>query len=310
MDKQAEIRDFLATRRARLTPEQAGVPTFGGVRRVPGLRREEVAHLAGVSVDYYNRLERGKAPGISPEILEAISRALQLDDVEREHLRDLFAAIRPGKPRAARPKSRTVIRPTVQAVLDSITMPAFVQNSRLEILAANSIGRAVYADADGQLALPFSVPRFLFLDPRATEFYRDWDLATRNQTALLRTAAGRGPGDDELITLIGHLSTQSAAFRTLWASHDVLRHREGRKRYHHPLVGDLEFIGESFDLSKDDDLALLTYTYENNSATEQAITLLASWAAPAAEQTKREFREPSAAHTPASRTGREHNGES
>ena len=297
MDKQAEIRDFLATRRARLTPEQAGVPTFGGVRRVPGLRREEVAHLAGVSVDYYDRLERGKAPGISREILEAVSRALQLDDIEREHLKDLFAAIRPGRPRTPKPRTRAVIRPTVQAVLDSMTMPAFVLNSRLEILAANPVGRALYAGEDGKLALPFSVPRFLFLDPRAPEFYRGWDLVTRNQTALLRSAVGRAPGDHELIRLIGELSTQSETFRTLWASHNVLKHREGRKRYHHPVVGDLEFIGESFDLSRDDDLALLTYTYEKNSATEQAIMLLASWAAPAAEQVSRNVRGVHAAET-------------
>lgn len=277
MDNRAEIRDFLASRRARLTPKQAGVPTFGGVRRVPGLRREEVAHLAGVSVDYYNRLERGKATGISPEVLDAVSRALQLDDVEREHLRNLFDAVRPAPIRAPRPRSRRTVRPTVQRVVDAITIPAFVQNSRLEILAANTLGHALYADGSATLSLPFSMPRFLFLDPRTPEFFGDWARAARNQVALLRAAAGRAPDDTELMALIGELSTRSAQFRELWASHDVLKYREGLKEYHHPVVGDLQFIGESFDLSRDDDLALLTYTYEPNSPTAQAMTLLASW---------------------------------
>lgn len=283
MDNRAEIRDFLVSRRARITPEQAGLPTFGGVRRVPGLRREEVAHLAGVSVDYYNRLERGKAAGISPEVLDAVARALKLDDVEREHLRHLFRAVRPAQVRAPKPRTRQTIRPTVQKVLDAIDLPAFVQNSRLEILAANSLGLALYADAEGAhtLELPFSMPRFLFLDPRTPEFFDDWARAARNQVALLRSAAGRTPDDQELMTLIGELSTRSSQFRELWASHDVLKYREGLKHYHHPFVGDIQFIAESFDLSKDEDLALLTYTYETNSPTAQAMTLLASWVTPA-----------------------------
>ncbi|MBO1269254.1 helix-turn-helix transcriptional regulator [Arthrobacter cavernae] len=285
MDNKAEIRDFLASRRARVTPEQAGVPTFGGIRRVPGLRREEVAHLAGVSVDYYNRLERGKATGISPEVLDAVSRALQLDDVEREHLRNLFEAVRPAPIRAPRSRTRQVIRPTIQMVVDAITIPAFVQNSRLEILAANTLGHALYADGTQKLTLPFSMPRFLFLDPRTPEFFGDWARAARNQVALLRAAAGRAPDDTELMALIGELSTRSAQFRELWASHDVLKYREGLKQYHHPAVGDVQFIGESFDLSKDEDLALLIYTYEPNTPTEQAMTLLASWFTPSAEAT-------------------------
>lgn len=283
MDNKTEIRDFLVSRRARITPEQAGVPTYGGTRRVPGLRREEVAHLAGVSVDYYNRLERGKAAGISPEVLEAISRALQLDEVESEHLRHLFQALRPGPVRAPKARTTQSIRPTIQKVLDAIDLPAFVQNSRLEILAANALGHALYAEADGNhlLELPFSMPRYLFLDPRTPEFFDDWPRAARNQVALLRSAAGRAPDDQKLMTLIGELSTRSAQFRELWASHDVLKYREGLKHYHHPFVGDIQFIGESFDLSKDEDLALLTYTYEANSPTAQAMTLLASWITPA-----------------------------
>lgn len=195
MDSKAEIRDFLTTRRARLTPEQAGLQTFGGMRRVKGLRREEVAHLAGVSVDYYTRLERGKAAGTSPEVLNAIARALQLDEVESEHLRDLFSAVRPA---VRTPKVRqNSVRPTVQKVLDALDLPAFVQNHRLEVLAANPLGHALYAAPDHayRLPLPFSMPRFLFLDPRSPDFYPDWPRVAHNQVALLRSSAGRHPDD-------------------------------------------------------------------------------------------------------------------
>ena len=277
MDNTSEVRDFLVSRRARLTPEQVGVPTFGGVRRVPGLRREEVAHLAGVSVDYYNRLERGKATNISPEVLDAVARALQLDAVEHEHLRDLFQGLRPAPLRPPRSKPRQSVRPTIQVVLDALTIPAFVQNSRLEILGANRLGHALYAAGPEPLVLPYSMPRFLFLDPRSPDFVQNWALGARNQVALLRSAAGRNPDDTELHTLIGELSTRSTQFRELWASHDVLKYRQGTKRYNHPAVGGLEFIGESFDLSNDDDLVLLTYTYEPNSPTAEAMALLGSW---------------------------------
>lgn len=282
MDQQAEIRDFLSSRRARLSPDAAGVPAFGGVRRVPGLRREEVAHLAGVSVDYYNRLERGRTRGVSAEVLDAVARALQLDDGEREHLFDLFDAQAPTSTRRPRRHRTTGVRPSVQAVLDGLAMPAFVQNARLEMIAANRLGSAVYA-APGQIRmeLPCSLPRLLFLDQRSADFYRDPERMMRNQVALLRTAVGRDPDDDALITLIGQLSARSADFRSLWAAHDVLRHREGPKRFRHPVVGDLDFVGESFDLSSDPTLALLVYTVEPDTPTADALRLLASWSATA-----------------------------
>lgn len=280
MDQQAEIRDFLSSRRARLTPEAAGVPAFGGVRRVPGLRREEVAHLAGVSVDYYNRLERGRTRGASAEVIDAVARALQLDDGERAHLFDLFGAPTPAATRRPRRQPPTGVRPTVQAVLDGLTVPAFVQNARLEMIAANRLGAAVYAGpGETRMALPCSLPRLLFLDPRSADFYRDPERMMRSQVALLRTAVGRDPEDEALITLIGQLSARSADFRTLWAAHDVLRHREGTKRFRHPVVGDLDFVGESFDLSSDPTLALLVYTVEPDSPTAEALRLLDSWAA-------------------------------
>lgn len=274
MDNRVELRDFLVSRRARLTPEDAGVPTFGGVRRVPGLRREEVAHLAGVSVDYYNRLERGRATGISPEVLDAVARALRLDDVEREYLGDLFDALRHTPAAAHRRPRHEPVRPALRAVVDAIALPAFLQNARLEIVAANRLGHALYAEAGGFLDLPFSMPRFLFLDPRSRAFFQDWDRSTHNQVALLRSASGRFPGDAELLTLLEDLQASSETFRELWESHDVLKYRRGTKRYRHELVGTVEFVGESFDVSTDDELALLTYTYAPVSATAEAMRIL------------------------------------
>ena len=282
MDQREQIKEFLASRRARITPEQAGVPTFHGTRRVPGLRREEVAHLAGVSVDYYTRIERGKIDGASLEVLEAIARALQLDDVERDHLMDLVQIKRP-KPVARRPVPSRV--PTsVQQVLDSITVPAVVQNAHLDLVAANTIAKAVYSLPADDRALPRNNARFTFLDPQAAEFYRDWESVKRNTVALLRAAAGRDPYDQSLINLVGQLSTQSGDFRQLWAAHDVLRYRAGTKRYHHRIVGDIEFGFESFGVASDPSLTMLVYTVEPHSPTADAMALLASWIAPATKQ--------------------------
>jgi transcriptional regulator with XRE-family HTH domain len=282
VDYQAEIRDFLTTRRARLTPEQAGVPAYSGTRRVPGLRREEVAHLSGVSVDWYTRLERGKVTGVSAEVLEAVARALQLDDVEREHLFDLVRAARP-RTAASRNRRRATgqrLDPGVQAVLDSMTTPALVQNARLDLLATNQLGRAIYPHIDDTAPAPFNFARFVFLDPRARDFYRDWELAARNNAALLRAAAAKDPHDEALIRLVGQLSTQSAEFRDLWASHNVLKYRSCAKRYHHPLVGDLTFGSQQFHLSTDPGLVMLAYTVEAGSPTSDALQLLASWTSP------------------------------
>jgi len=277
MDRSSEIRDFLTSRRGRITPEQAGVPTFNGVRRVPGLRREEVAHAAGISVDYYNRLERGKTTTASPEILNAIARTLQLDQTEHDHLFDLFTTARRPPARSARRPQQPTVRPTLQRVIDGLDMPAFVENARLDILAANPLGRALYASPDQELTVPFNVGRFLFLDPRAAELYPDWELMARNQVALLRTETGRDPTHPDLIKLIGELSTQSERFRTLWAAHDVRKYREGLKRFHHPIAGDLEFTGESLDVSNTPGLFVLAYTVEPQSATAEAMAWLASW---------------------------------
>ncbi|GAA1974414.1 helix-turn-helix transcriptional regulator [Microbacterium pumilum] len=276
MSTPEEIRSFLTSRRARITPEEAGVPVFGGARRVPGLRREEVAHLAGVSTDYYAKLERGRTRGASREVLDAIAHALQLDDTEREHLLNLVDVTAAPHRRKPRPKTPMAVTAGTQAVLDAITVPAIVQNARLDVVAANALGSALYPlpPKGGEL---FNAAVFQFLDPRAEDFFIDFARAKRNAVALLHQAAGRDPFDDALIRLIGQLSMQSDEFRSLWASHDVIRYQRGTKRYRHPDVGDLEFGYESFDLTTEPGLTMLVYTVEPHSPTAERIALLASW---------------------------------
>jgi transcriptional regulator with XRE-family HTH domain len=282
MDHRSEIRDFLTTRRARITPDQAGLPSYGSTRRVPGLRREEAAMLAGVSVDYYTRLERGNLSGVSESVLESLTRALRLDEAEREHLYDLARAANAGRRTAARTSRRRgtpTVRPTVQHLLDAMTgAPAYVRNGRLDVLAANHLGRAVFAPAFAGGDRP-NLARFIFLDPASQDFYLGWDQMAQDIVALLRGEAGRSPYDRELTALIGELSTRSDHFRTWWAAHNVRLHRSGVKRLHHPLVGDLTLAYESMDLTADEGLRLNAYSAEPGSPDEDALNLIASWAA-------------------------------
>jgi transcriptional regulator with XRE-family HTH domain len=281
MDNRNEIREFLTSRRARITPDQAGLPAYGGHRRVAGLRREEVAMLAGVSVDYYTRLERGTAAGASDSVLEALSRALQLDEAEHAHLFDLVhAASGSGPARATRRPARQQVRPSIQRILDSMsTTPAYVRNARLDILSGNRLGRALYAPVLTSAEQPANHARFLFLDPSAREFYVEWDRQAQDTVALLRTEAGRNPHDKGLSGLIGELSTRSEIFRTWWAAHNVRFHRTGIKRLHHPVVGDLSLTYEALDLAADAGLRISAYTAEPGTASEDGLNLLASWAA-------------------------------
>jgi transcriptional regulator with XRE-family HTH domain len=279
MDNRTEARDFLATRRARITPEQAGLPTFGGHRRVPGLRREELALLAGVSVDYLTRLERGNLRGVSDSVLESLARALQLDEAERAHLFDMARAANAGPSTRRRPPAGR-IRPGVQQMLDAITgAPALVRNDRLDYLAANPLGRALYAPLFDSPAGPPNSARFAFLDPAAPDFYGDWTRTANDLVAILRTEAGRNPYDKALSDLIGELSTRSEEFRVRWAAHDVRLHRTGSKTIHHPVVGDLTLAYEAMDLAADNGLTLHVYTAEPASRSADALSLLASWAA-------------------------------
>ena len=280
MDTRNEIREFLTSRRARITPEQAGLPTFGSTRRVPGLRREEVALLAGVSVDYYTRLERGNARGVSESVLAAIARALQLDDAERSHLFDLTRAARTTVTRPSRRSSPQRVRPGVQRMLDAMTgAPAFVRNGRMDILAANRLGYALYSEMFVGPRRPVNSARFAFLDPRATTFFVDWERVADDAVAVLRGEAGRNPYDRDLSDLIGELSTQSEEFAFRWAKHNVRYHDTGVKRLLHPIVGDLNLTYEAMTLSADPGLMMFAYMAEPGSRSEESLNLLASWAA-------------------------------
>jgi transcriptional regulator with XRE-family HTH domain len=281
MDNGNEIRDFLVSRRARITPEQAGLPAYGGNRRVAGLRREEVALLAGVSIDYYVRLERGRAPGASETVLEGIARALQLDEAERAHLFDLArAAGAPATARAPRRPAAQQVRPSVRRILDSMTTtPAYVRNARLDILAANRLAAALFAPILTGPAQPANTARFLFLDPAAPAFYPDWERQAQDVVAMLRTEAGQTPHDKTLSNLIGELSTRSDHFRTWWAAHNVRFHRTGTKRFHHPVVGDLTLTFEALDLAADSGLRISAYSAEPGTPSDDALKLLATWAA-------------------------------
>jgi len=275
-----ETREFLASRRAKITPAQAGLPTSAR-RRVAGLRREEVAVLAGVSVPYYTRLERGDMNGVSESVLGALARALQLDDAERAHLLDLARAAHPAPalPRRHR-QVKQLVRPEVQWTLDAITgAAAFVGNEQLDLLAANQLGRALFSELYDAPARPVNTARFVFLDPRAEASYGDWDRVATESVAILRSAAGRDPYDRDLSDLVGELATQSEAFRTRWAAHNVRFHNTGVKLFHHPDVGELHLSYNRLDLAADPGLTLFTYTAEPGSRSEEALKLLGSLAA-------------------------------
>jgi transcriptional regulator with XRE-family HTH domain len=280
IDLRAEIRDFLSTRRARITPEQAGLPAYGANRRVKGLRREEVAMLAGVSVDYYIRMERGSLAGASDSVLDALAEALRLDDAERTHL---FALAQESGARSTRRK-RTApasVRPAIQQVLDAMTnAPAWVRNGRHDIVAMNQLARALYSPVLADPRRPANTTRFVYLQPEvAEEFFVDYNKIAKDAAAMLRLEAGRNPHDKALIELVGELSTRSELFRRRWASHDVKFHRSGQKRLRHPVVGQLDLDFESMELSSEPGLQLNVYTAAAGTPTADGLTLLASWAA-------------------------------
>jgi transcriptional regulator with XRE-family HTH domain len=279
VDSRNEVREFLVSRRAKITPDQAGLPAYGGNRRVPGLRREEVALLAGVSIDYYTRLERGNLSGVSESVLDALAHALQLDEAERSHLFDLAHAAS-ATARGRRRPAQQRVRPTVQRLLDAITdAPAYVRNGRRDILGANRLGYALYSEMFADPARPVNVVRFVFLNPRARIFFLDWNGAANDIVAILRTEAGRNPYDQGLSDLVGELSMRSDAFRTRWAAHNVRFHRTGLKDLHHPVVGDLRLSFEAMDIPADPGLSLVVYGAEPGSPSADALNLLASWAA-------------------------------
>ena len=271
-----DVREFLTSRRAKVTPEQAGLPTFGDKRRVTGLRREEVALLAGVSADYYTRLERGNLAGVSEQVLDSLARALRLDDAERAHLFDLARAST-GPVRGSRRAAVSKVRPGVLLILESLSTPAYVRNARTDILAANDLAFALYDGILDRERLPLNLAKFLFLDQRAPEFFLDWENVADDAVAALRAEAGRSPHDKSLNDLVGELATRSDEFRTRWARHNVKYHRTAAKRLHNSLVGDLEVTGEAMELAGDG-LVIITYTTEPGSPAAETLRFLSSWA--------------------------------
>ena len=280
LDLRNEIREFLRTRRARITPEQAGLPAYGGNRRVTGLRREEVAMLAGVSVDYYVRMERGSLSGASDAVLVGLAEALHLDDAERDHLFSLARQSQTGTTSRKRTAPVTV-RPAITQVLDAITeAPAWIRNGRHDIVAMNQLARALYSPILALPRRPANTTRFVYLHPEAArEFFVDYDQIAKDAAAMLRLEAGRNPHDKALIELVGELSTRSETFRQRWASQDVRYHRSGRKRLRHPVVGQLDLDFEAMTLPSDPDWQLNIYTAAVGTPTWDGLRLLASWAA-------------------------------
>jgi hypothetical protein len=274
------VREFLSSRRDRISPADAGLPVSGTRRRVKGLRREEIALLAGVSPEYYIRLERGQATGPSPSVVESIATVLRLDDDERNHLDRLLAALTPEARKRRTSAAKETISPGVRVVLDSLNhLPAVVLNRRYDVVAANDLGRALYAplfDTDG----PPNTALFLFLDEhRARQLFPQWDRVASDTVALLRVEAGRRPDDPALVALIGQLSTRSGAFRARWAANDVRAHRPGRKAFRHPAIGEITLPFENLTVDATGDHTLTVFTPQPGSPEHDAIQLLASWSA-------------------------------
>jgi transcriptional regulator with XRE-family HTH domain len=276
MDAKTEVRDFLTSRRAKITPAQAGLTSYG-TRQVPGLRREEVATLAGVSADYYNRMERGNLAGVSDGVLQAVAGALRLDEAERAHLFDLARACRDRAAGQRRRPATPAVRPAVAWLIDAMTgAAAFAVNSRQDILAANHLGRAFYAPVLASPA-PANMARFTYLDPRARDFFTDWNRTAKECVAALRTQAGRDPHDRDLSALIGELTTRSEEFAGLWATHDVRLHRKTEKHFNHPVAGQLTLRYERLAIDGDPGLEIYAYTAEPGSPSAEALNFLASY---------------------------------
>jgi transcriptional regulator with XRE-family HTH domain len=282
MDNRGEVREFLMSRRARLTPEEAGLAA-GSNRRVTGLRRSEVAVLADVSVEYYAKLERGSIAGASSSVLESISRALRLDDTERAHLFDLARAA-DGIPTSGRSRKRAIVqagtRLSLQWALEAITEGvAFVRDPYQNLLATNALGRAFYSPVIGDGGRTPNLARFQFLDPSSRDFYPDWDLFAEMCVGIMRAEAGRDPHDRTMQDLVGELSTRSETFRTLWGAHNVRTHGSGTKRFHHPVAGELTLAYEELAITAEPGLVLMVYTAEPGSPSSERLHLLASWSA-------------------------------
>ncbi|MFF3344350.1 helix-turn-helix transcriptional regulator [Streptomyces sp. NPDC002779] len=279
LDRRAELSEFLRTRRARLKPEDVGLPDFGRHRRVPGLRREELAQLAGVSVAYYTRLEQGNGRNVSAEVLDSIARALRLTDAEHAHLTHLAKP----KQHKKKPAGRTEqARASLGQLLVSLeNVPAYVTGRRTDILAWNPMAAAVFGDWAELPAQERNWARLVFLKPEYRELFVEWDQKASDIVSYLRMDAGCHPDDPRLSSLVGELSVKSEEFRLLWATHDVREKSYGIKRLRHPLVGELTLNFETFTLTDGSEQSLITYHPEPGSPSAEALRLLASWGADA-----------------------------
>ncbi|MEU4171540.1 helix-turn-helix transcriptional regulator [Streptomyces sp. NPDC026665] len=275
LDRRAELSEFLRSRRARLKPEDVGMPDFGRHRRVPGLRREELAQLAGVSVAYYTRLEQGHGRNVSAEVLDAIAKALRLTDAEHNHLTHLAKPKQHKKKQAARPQQ---VRGSLRQLLDTLDgVPAYITGRRSDVLVWNRMAAAVFGDWSELPPQERNWARMVFLRPEYRDLFVEWEQKAIDIVCLLRMDAGCHPDDPRLAALVGELSVKSEDFRRLWATHDVKEKSHGVKLLRHPLVGDLALQFESFRLVGDTELALVTYHAEPGSGSAEALRLLASW---------------------------------
>ncbi|MFI1224981.1 MULTISPECIES: helix-turn-helix domain-containing protein [unclassified Streptomyces] len=280
LDRRAELSEFLRTRRAKLQPQDVGLPEFGRARRVPGLRREELAQLAGVSVAYYTRLEQGNGRNVSVEVLDAIARALRLTDAEHAHLTHLARPAQHKKKR--RPARVQRVRTGLLYLLDSMDgIPAYVTGARSDILAWNPMAAAVFGDWGALPPGERNWARLVFLSPAYRDLFVKWDSKASDMVSYLRLYAGCHPDDPELSALVGELSVKSEEFRRLWATHNVKEKGHGSKLIRHPLTGDLTLSYETLNLPDDEEQHLVTYHAEPGSESAQALRLLASWGADA-----------------------------
>lgn len=276
MDPRREIQEFLTSRRARLTTDDVGLVSYGH-RRVPGLRREEVAVLAGVSAVYYARLERGDLTAASDSVLDAVARALRLDAAEHAHLIDL-ARTRRRPARSDGDADVTVVRPVVRQIIEAFDgVAAFVSNDRMDVLAANRTGAALCAPLFDACGPRPNLGRFAFLTGAGREFFVDWDAAASDIVASLRVSVGRNPHDPELASLIAELEARSDAFSHRWATHDVTSAPTGTKVIRHPLVGLLEPNYEQLDLPSDPRQSIFTFSAPRGTHSGEALSFLASW---------------------------------
>ncbi|WP_405003032.1 helix-turn-helix transcriptional regulator [Kitasatospora purpeofusca] len=279
MDQRTELSEFLRSRRARLRPADVGLPDYGGRRRVPGLRREELAQLAGVSTAYYVRLEQGNGDNVSTAVLEAIARALRLEPAEREHLLRITRPVRrlPGR---GRPMRAQQVRPELTQLLDAMDgVPAYILGRRLDVLAWNRLGNAVIGDVAALPPERRNLALHVFLEPGTRDLYLDWEGKAADLVGVLRLDAGRDPDDPRLTSLIGELSVKSEDFRRLWAEHNVLDKGHGVKELRHPMVGRLTLRYETLRPAGDPDQVLVAYHAEPDSPSAESLRLLASWIA-------------------------------